>query len=125
MDTARDRVLEIRRRQSRALNKEQLLRRQVKSEVRKKQYVFYTLALLSLLYICVGLIFGDSGYIRYRELKARQAALQSEVKETGRQNEMLNRYLNTLKKNDFYGEKNARENFGLAKPDEYIFLYEK
>ncbi len=101
------------------------LRKQVLSEVKRKRLIFITFATLTVVYIGIIFIFGDSGLIKYIEMKNKKAQLEREIKEIERTNESLKSELRLLKENPFYIEKYAREECRMAKPDEYIFLYER
>ena len=102
-----------------------LLRKQVVSEIRKRRLVYLTVILLSSIYLVINLIFGDMGLLRHRELNKKRARLETQLKEIKRENEQLGSELKLLKEYPFYAEKYAREDFGLAKPDEYIFQYDR
>ena len=100
-----------------------VLRNQVRAELKKKRYIVYTLLLLSLVYVAANLFFGDMSAMRYRELGGKKAALETQLKDIREQNNQLEESIKLYRENDFYVEKNARENFGLSGPDEYIFIY--
>ena len=102
-----------------------LLRKQVASEVRKRKLIFYTIILLSFVYLIISLIFGDMGIIRHRELSSTKMRLEKQIKEVAEENEQLRSQIKSIKEDPFYPEKHAREDFGLAKPDEYIFQYDR
>ena len=102
-----------------------LLRKQVVSETRKRRLIITTVILLSFLYLGIDFFFGPSGFLRYLELKKRRAGLESEIGDIEVRNGRLLTDLKRLKENPFYLEKHAREDFGMAKPDEYIFKYEQ
>jgi len=102
-----------------------LLRKQVLSEVKKKRLIFLTVVSLSFLYLSISLVFGDMGLFRYLELNRTKMNLESQVTEINRQNEQLRTQLKLLKEDPFYREKLAREEYGLSKPNEYIFQYDK
>jgi len=102
-----------------------LLRKQVVSEIRKRRLVYLTVILLSFFYLVINLICGDMGIFRYRELNKKKARLETQVKEIKRENAQLGSEIKLLKEDPFYTEKHAREDFGLAKPDEYIFQYDR
>lgn len=102
-----------------------LLKKQVRSELKRRRYMTYTLLLLSFLYVMINIVFSDMGLMRYIELGQKKAALNREIASINEENQKLRHTLKTYKENDFYLEKHAREDFGLAGPDEYIFLYEK
>ncbi len=80
---------------------------------------------LSLLYLMITFTFGNSGFIRYLELKDKKSRLVGEVKEIESRNNRLRSDAKLLKENPFYVEKHAREDLGMAKPDEYVFKYEQ
>ncbi|MDI6890706.1 MAG: septum formation initiator family protein [Thermodesulfovibrionales bacterium] len=101
-----------------------LLRKQVVSEVKKRRLIFFTVILLGFIYLAISLIFGDMGLLRYVELNKKKAHLERQVKEMEKENEQLRSEIKSLKEDPFYKEKHAREEFGLARPDEYIFRYD-
>lgn len=107
------------------MHSDYLLRKQVRGELKKRRYIIYTLLILSLLYIAINLIFGDTGALRLMELKAKRDELHRGVAEIKKDNEELKMSVKSYKENDFYMEKHAREDFGLSKSDEYIFLYDR
>jgi len=102
-----------------------LLRKQVISEVRKKRLIFLTFVVLSFVYLSVSLVFGDMGLLRYLELNRTKKNLEGQLSEINRQNEQLRTQLKLLKEDPFSREKLAREEYGLSKPNEYIFKYDK
>lgn len=101
------------------------LRRQVASELRTRDYVIFTVLLLLLLYLAGAAFFGDMGFIRYSELKKNRAQIERELAGINKDNEKLRTDIDSLKTDEFYTEKNARESFGLANKNEYIFIYKK
>lgn len=107
------------------MTNQNLLRKQVASELKKRHLVFSTIMLLSLLYLGINFLFGDVGFFRYIELKEKKAGLEQELKDIDLKNDRLRSELKLLNENPFYLEKHARENFGMAKPDEYIFKYDR
>jgi cell division protein FtsB len=102
-----------------------LLRKQVSTELRKRRLIFFTLTLLGILYIIFHIIFGDMGLIRYLELRKTKAGLETQVKEIEQDNARLRAQLKSIKEDPFIKEKHAREDYGLAKPDELIFQYDR
>jgi len=102
-----------------------LLRKQVLSEVKKKRLIFLTFVSLSFLYLSISLVFGDMGLFRYLELNRTKMNLENQITEINRQNEQLRTQLKLLKEDPFSREKLAREEYGLSKPNEYIFQYDK
>jgi len=102
-----------------------LLRKQVASEIKKRRLITFTVILLGFIYLAVSLIFGDMGLLKYIELNKKKAHLERQTKEMEKENEQLKVMIKSLKEDPFYKEKYAREEFGLAKPDEYIFQYDR
>lgn len=102
-----------------------LLRKQVLSERRKRRLIFFTIFLLSFLYLAITLVFGDMGILRYIELSKKKSHLETQIHELSNENKQLKSQIKFLKEEPFYIEKYAREEFGLARPDEYIFLYDR
>ncbi len=101
-----------------------LLRKQVISESKKRRLIFFTVILLGFIYLAISIIFGDMSLLKYSELNKRKVYLERHIKEIGRENKVLRSEVKSLKEDSFYKEKYAREEFGLARPDEYIFRYD-
>ncbi len=101
------------------------LRHQVDTEIRIRRIIFYTLMFLSFIYIITSLVFGDMGLIKYIDLHKKKSNLETGIKEIERENQLLKLQIKLLKEDPFFKEKYAREEFGLAKPDEYIFQYDR
>ncbi len=102
-----------------------VLRDQVRSEIKKRRLIFFTFVILCFIYLTVSLLFGDMGLIRYMELNKTKKNLEKQIVEISRQNEEIKTQIKLLKEDPFYREKFAREEFGLARPDEYIFQYDR
>ena len=102
-----------------------LLRKQVLAEVRKKKLIFLTFVILSFIYLSISLVFGDMGLFHYFELNRTKKNIEKQIDEINTQNEQLRTQLKLLKEDPFYREKLAREEYGLSKPNEYIFQYDK
>ena len=102
-----------------------LLRKQVLSELRKRRLIFVTIVLLSFIYLSISFLFGEMGFFRYKELTQKKVRLENQIQTLSEDNEQLKSQIKLLKEEPFYTEKHAREDFGLAKPDEYIFLYDR
>jgi len=102
-----------------------LLRKQVVSEVKKRRLIFLTIILLSFLYLAISFIFGDMGFLRYKALTKKKVHLENQIHAISKENKQLKSQIKLLKEDPFYTEKHGREDFGLAKPDEYIFLYDR
>ncbi|TAL25666.1 MAG: septum formation initiator family protein [Nitrospirae bacterium] len=107
------------------MNSDNLLRKQVVSEVKKKRLITFILIVLSFIYLCINLLIGDAGFLKYRELSGKKLNLEKKIAELEKENIQIKTRLKSLKENPFYAEKHAREEFGLARPDEYIFQYDR
>jgi len=101
------------------------MRQQVSRENRRKTLVFFACVLVAMGYLFYNLMFGDMGIIKYYQLRQNKIRLESELKRVEKENKALNEQVNALKKDPFYIEKYAREEYGLAKPDEFIFQFKK
>jgi len=93
-------------------------------ENRKRRIVFLTFVFLGFMYLVISFVFGDLGLLKYSKLNSRKTLLENQIKKIERENAALRSEVKALKGNSFYREKYAREEFGLAKPDEYIFRYD-
>jgi cell division protein FtsB len=102
-----------------------LLRKQVASEIRKRKLIFFTVILLSFFYLLVSIIFGDMGLLKYNELYTTKTRLEAQIKEIEGENKQLRSQMHSIKEDPYYKEKHAREDYGLAKPGEYIFEYDR
>ena len=102
-----------------------LLEKQVRAEASRNRMIFSTIIVLSFIYLSISLIFGDMGLLKYREMNKTRTSLEKQILEVHNQNEQLRRQLKALKDDPFYREKLAREEYGLSKPDEYIFQYDR
>jgi cell division protein FtsB len=107
------------------MSAQNLLRKQVLSEIKKKKLIFFTFISLSFLYLSISLVFGDMGLFRYIELNKTKSSLEKQISEINRQNEQIRTQLKLLREDPFYREKIAREEYGLSKPNEYVFQYDK
>jgi cell division protein FtsB len=102
-----------------------LLGKQVRSELKKRRLIFITIILLSFMYLIISVIFGNMGLLRHRELNKTKTLLETQIREIDKENKQIRSEIKSLKEDPYYTEKHARENFGLAKPDEYIFQYDR
>lgn len=99
------------------------LRQQVAVEKKLRNALFFSIMSLALLYISATLIFGDMGLIKYARLNRTKAKLEAEIHAMEKENSGLKSQVTALKGDRFYIEKYAREEYGLARPDEYIFQF--
>lgn len=102
-----------------------LLHRQVTSELKKRRLIILTVMCLSLMYLFINFVFGNTGLIRYTELQDKKKQIETEILDIETRNNRLRSELKLFKENPFYIEKHARENFNMARPDEYIFKYDQ
>ena len=70
-------------------------------------------------------VFGDNGFLANHSLKARHQLLLKEVSETERENEALRKEIGGLKDDRKYIERIAREELGMVREGEILFLEEK
>ncbi|MCC6347869.1 MAG: septum formation initiator family protein [Nitrospirales bacterium] len=101
------------------------LRQQVTAERKKRNFIFFTLVSAALLYVCSTLVFGDMGFIKYYHLTKVRKKIESEIGALEKENHALRTQVGALKEDHFYIEKHAREEYGLARPDEYIFQFKE
>ncbi|MGD0281811.1 MAG: septum formation initiator family protein [Dissulfurispiraceae bacterium] len=99
------------------------LRQQVTSERRRRNIIFFTLVTLSFFYITIALLFGKMGFLKYNELTKTKNRLNAEIVALEKGNAALKSHVTALKDDNYYIEKYAREEYGLAKPGEYIFQF--
>jgi cell division protein FtsB len=67
---------------------------------------------------------GDMGLVKYLRLVETKNMIEAEVKAMEEENKLLQAHIKALKEDPYYIEKHAREEFGLAKPNEYIFQFQ-
>ena len=101
------------------------LRRQVSSELKLRRYVLNTALILGIFYVFGTLIFSDMGFLHYLEVKDKHRIMTIELASIEAANEELRTTISNHENDSYYLEKYARENFGMSKPDELIFLYRK
>lgn len=63
------------------------------------------------------------GLLKYISLTKTKNGLDASIAALDKENKTLKTHVDSLKKDNFYLEKYAREEYGLAKPDEYIFQF--
>jgi len=99
------------------------LRHQVVTEKRRWNLFFYSLITVILLCIAMTMVFGDMGFIKYVHLQKSRRVLEKEIADMKRDNKAIKSQVEALKKDPYYIEKKAREEYGLAKKGEYIFQF--
>ncbi len=98
-------------------------RQQADFERRRADILFFLVFSIAILYTIIHLVFGERGLIKYYELKRVEKTIQAEIESLRKGNDQLRSQIEALSRDSFLKEKYARENFGLAKPDEYIYLF--
>ena len=69
------------------------------------------------------LVFGEWGLLHYQRLSEDRRLLEERSQALQRENELLREKIYRITKDDRYLEKVAREDFGLARKGEIIFLF--
>ena len=69
------------------------------------------------------LVFGEWGLVHYQRLAEERRSLEERSQALQRENELLREKIYRISKDDRYLEKIAREDLGLAKEGEIIFLF--
>jgi len=93
--------------------------------MRKRRMIFYAVTLLTIFYVVISMILGDMGIKRYLELRRTKTSLEAQIREIEQDNAKLKAQLKSIQEDPFIKEKHAREDYGLAKPDELIFQYDR
>jgi cell division protein FtsB len=101
------------------------MRGQVRREWKKRTYFFFGAMFMAISLLTYGLFFGDMGVVKYFELRENRKKIEADIVRLERDNKVLGEQVNSLKKDPYYIEKYAREEYGLAKPDEVIFQFKK
>jgi len=71
----------------------------------------------------IALVLGNMGVFKYTALTKTKYRLETEISTLEAENKTLKTRVSALKDDDFYKEKYAREEYGLAKSGEYIFQF--
>lgn len=79
-------------------------------------------AVAGLVALAVGAFFGDRGVLHLMQQKERAAALRSELEELRSENAHLAEQIQALRSDPRAIERLAREELGLARPGETLFL---
>ncbi|MBF0515536.1 MAG: septum formation initiator family protein [Nitrospirae bacterium] len=101
------------------------LRGQIVAE--RKRRVRITLIMFAIVLTIIGLnlIFDEAGFIRYVNLKKEEKLHEQNIVKIEKEIAALKEEIVEIKTDPFQIEKQAREGLGLAKPDEYVFMYGK
>ncbi|MDO8747061.1 MAG: hypothetical protein Q7J70_05305, partial [Thermodesulfovibrionales bacterium] len=63
------------------MSSDNLLRKQVVSEIKKKRLIIFILIILSFIYLATNLLLGDAGLLKYRELSNKKLSLEKKITE--------------------------------------------
>lgn len=99
-------------------------KQQVKQSRKLRSLVFFTIGILLFVYISLSLVFGDSGLLRYWELKDTVNSMIAENRKIEDQNKEIDSQIESLKKDPDIIEELAREH-GLTREGELIYKYEE
>lgn len=99
------------------------LKEQLKKEQTRKIKIYIFLLGLILITLMYSFLFGNMGYLKYKELKKNEQKLLTEVNQITRGNNSLKQEIDLLKRDQAYLEKYAKEKFGLVKPGEMVFQF--
>lgn len=99
------------------------LKEQLRKEQSRRIKIFILLLVSTLIALLYSFLFGNMGYLKYRELKKNEERLLTEINQIAKNNNSLKQEIDLLKKDQVYLEKYAREKFGLVKPGEMIFQF--
>lgn len=88
---------------------------------RRRLMASAALALLAIS-ICAHVVFGNNGWMAYRQKKAEYQKLQQDLKRLDDENHQLDSDIKALKSDPKAIEKEAREQLRYAKPGEVIYL---
>ncbi|QWR78723.1 FtsB family cell division protein [Candidatus Magnetomonas plexicatena] len=101
-----------------------LLRTQIIKERKNRSRVFVFLFTIAFVLIMFDLVFDDMGVLRYMKLKQEEKVLETSISDMEKSIVKLKEEIGVIRSDPFYIEKQAREDLGLAKPDEYTFKFE-
>lgn len=99
-------------------------KQQVKQRRKARGLVLLTIGVLLFVYISLSLVFGDSGLLRYLELKTTVNSILAENSKIEEQNKEIDSQIESLKKDPDLIEELAREH-GLTREGELIYKYEE
>jgi len=99
-------------------------RHQLEQKKKARRLIFYTVGILSIIYLTASLIIGDSGLIRYMRLRSMRNKMIAEINMIRKRNEDTKARLKRQENDEALIEELAREH-GLAKEGELIFKFEE
>jgi len=77
---------------------------------------------IALIALAVGAVFGDRGLLNLVEKRRQVEALRHEIEDLRTENARLSSDITALRQSPLAIERLAREELGLARPDETVFL---
>lgn len=98
-------------------------RKQVEQNRKRRDIVFLTFGILLFIYLTVNIFIGDSGLLKYLELKSIKENLLIETSAIKKQNRDIKGQVETLENEPDTVEGLARD-YGLTKKGEWIFKFE-
>lgn len=101
------------------------LKRQVERIKKRNNIIFFSVVFCLFLYLAGAIVFGERGLLKYIKLQKTKAQLKTEITSLEAENNRLRAEVKALKEDPYYIEKHAREEFGLARPGEYIFQFQQ
>lgn len=99
------------------------LRQLVAIETRRRTVAFFVLMAVVLAYLVSTLLFSDTGLFKYLDLKRNEQRLETEIRQMEKEKQMMKAKVDALKGDSYYIEKQAREEYRMAKPGELIFEF--
>jgi len=101
------------------------LRNQLMRERKRRGQLFLFAFTVFLLFIVYNMFIDNMGLLKYLHLKAQERMMEQRISSLEGGIASLNEEIVRINKDPFYIEKQAREDLGMARPDEYIFKYDK
>jgi len=92
-------------------------------KVFRAENILPAILIFLLLYSIIILLFGRNNIFKYFSNLEKRQAILNEIKALRKENDQLYKQIDELKHNYFVIEKEARENLGLVKENEEIFIF--
>ncbi|RUM47520.1 MAG: septum formation initiator family protein [Hydrogenothermus sp.] len=92
-------------------------------KVFRAENILPAILIFLLLYSVIILLFGRNNIFKYFSNLEKRQAILNEIKTLREENDQLYKQIDELKHNYFVIEKEARENLGLVKENEEIFIF--
>ncbi|HIE58833.1 MAG TPA: septum formation initiator family protein [Persephonella sp.] len=92
-------------------------------KVFRAENILPAILIFLLLYSVIILLFGRNNIFKYFSNLEKRQAILNEIKALRKENDQLYKQIDELKHNYFVIEKEARENLGLVKENEEIFIF--